>query len=82
MIDVYTDFAANVAAMPVVPGRKSRIESFAGEPPPRGAMTHSLGSSGTTFFKLSIRLTPAIAHELPSSRASFFGEQSVGAAAN
>ncbi|EFJ40277.1 hypothetical protein VOLCADRAFT_84558 [Volvox carteri f. nagariensis] len=30
MIDVYTDFAINMAAMPVVPGRKSRIESFAG----------------------------------------------------
>ncbi|GIL87293.1 hypothetical protein Vretimale_1754 [Volvox reticuliferus] len=30
MIDVYTDFAVNVAGMPVVPGRKSRIESFAG----------------------------------------------------
>ncbi|KAG2438265.1 hypothetical protein HYH02_010963 [Chlamydomonas schloesseri] len=30
MIDVYTDFAVHTAAMPVVPGRKSRIESFAG----------------------------------------------------
>lgn len=30
MIDVYTEFAVNVAALPVVPGRKSRIESFAG----------------------------------------------------
>jgi prolyl-tRNA synthetase len=27
---VYEDFAVNVAAMPVVAGRKSRIESFAG----------------------------------------------------
>ncbi|PNH09181.1 Proline--tRNA ligase [Tetrabaena socialis] len=30
MVEVYTDFATNMAAMPVVPGRKSRIESFAG----------------------------------------------------
>ncbi|KAG2429536.1 hypothetical protein HXX76_010771 [Chlamydomonas incerta] len=30
MVDVYTDFAVDIAAMPVVPGRKSRIESFAG----------------------------------------------------
>lgn len=30
MIDVYAEFATQVAAMPVVPGRKSRIESFAG----------------------------------------------------
>ncbi|GIL59364.1 hypothetical protein Vafri_14248 [Volvox africanus] len=30
MIDVYTDFAVNMAGMPVVAGRKSRIESFAG----------------------------------------------------
>eukprot|EP00198_Chlamydomonas_reinhardtii_P008273 XP_001697610.1 organellar class II aminoacyl tRNA synthetase [Chlamydomonas reinhardtii] len=30
MIDVYTHFATHTAAMPVVPGRKSRIESFAG----------------------------------------------------
>ncbi|GAX72561.1 hypothetical protein CEUSTIGMA_g17.t1 [Chlamydomonas eustigma] len=30
MLDIYADFAINVAAMPVVPGRKSRIESFAG----------------------------------------------------
>lgn len=27
---VYEDFACNVAAMPVIAGRKSRIESFAG----------------------------------------------------
>lgn len=27
---MYEDFAVNVAAMPVIPGRKSRIESFAG----------------------------------------------------
>ena len=31
MIGVYEDFAANTAAIPVVAGRKSRIESFAGE---------------------------------------------------
>lgn len=30
MISVYADFARNVAAMPVVVGRKSRRESFAG----------------------------------------------------
>lgn len=30
MLRVYEDFAINVAAMPVVAGRKSRIESFAG----------------------------------------------------
>jgi prolyl-tRNA synthetase len=30
MIGVYADFARNKAAMPVVAGRKSRIESFAG----------------------------------------------------
>jgi prolyl-tRNA synthetase family I len=30
MLRVYEDFAVNVAAMPVVAGRKSRIESFAG----------------------------------------------------
>jgi prolyl-tRNA synthetase len=30
MIEVYEDFAANTAAIPVVAGRKSRIESFAG----------------------------------------------------
>jgi prolyl-tRNA synthetase len=31
MLDIYADFAINVAAMPVVPGRKSKIESFAGD---------------------------------------------------
>lgn len=30
MLDVYTDFAVNEAAIPVVPGRKSNIEKFAG----------------------------------------------------
>lgn len=30
MIRIYEEFAVNVAAMPVVAGRKSRIESFAG----------------------------------------------------
>ncbi|CAL8460590.1 g119 [Coccomyxa elongata] len=30
MVNVYADFAINCAAMPVIPGRKSRIESFAG----------------------------------------------------
>ena len=30
MVEVYRDFAVNVAAIPVVAGRKSRIESFAG----------------------------------------------------
>ncbi len=30
MINVYAEFARNVAAMPVVVGRKSRLESFAG----------------------------------------------------
>lgn len=30
MLDVYTDFAFNEAAIPVVPGRKSNIEKFAG----------------------------------------------------
>jgi prolyl-tRNA synthetase len=30
MLGVYTDFAVNEAAMPVIPGRKSNIEKFAG----------------------------------------------------
>ncbi len=30
MISVYAEFARNVAAMPVIVGRKSRLESFAG----------------------------------------------------
>ena len=30
MVDVYTDFAANEAAVPVIPGRKSDAEKFAG----------------------------------------------------
>lgn len=30
MVGVYADFARNIAAMPVVVGRKSRLESFAG----------------------------------------------------
>lgn len=30
MLDVYTDFAVNEAAIPVIPGRKSNIEKFAG----------------------------------------------------
>jgi prolyl-tRNA synthetase len=30
MVDVYTDFARNVAAIPVIPGRKSDSEKFAG----------------------------------------------------
>ncbi len=30
MLDVYTDFAINEAAIPVIPGRKSNIEKFAG----------------------------------------------------
>ena len=31
MIGIYEEFAAHTAAIPVVAGRKSRIESFAGE---------------------------------------------------
>src|SRR3712207_6045013 len=30
MLDVYTDFAVNEAAIPVIPGRKSESERFAG----------------------------------------------------
>ena len=30
MLDIYTDFAINEAAVPVIPGRKSEIEKFAG----------------------------------------------------
>lgn len=30
MIDVYTKFAYEQAAIPVIPGRKSRVETFAG----------------------------------------------------
>jgi prolyl-tRNA synthetase len=30
MVDVYTDFASNEAAVPVIPGRKSEAEKFAG----------------------------------------------------
>lgn len=30
MLAVYADFAGNIAAMPVLVGRKSRLESFAG----------------------------------------------------
>ena len=30
MLDVYTDFAVNEAAIPVIPGRKSETEKFAG----------------------------------------------------
>ena len=30
MINIYRDFAVHTAAMPVVVGRKSRLESFAG----------------------------------------------------
>ncbi|HEX2712401.1 MAG TPA: proline--tRNA ligase, partial [Candidatus Acidoferrales bacterium] len=30
MLDIYTDFAANEAAIPVIPGRKSESERFAG----------------------------------------------------
>jgi prolyl-tRNA synthetase len=30
MLDVYTDFAVNEAAIPVIPGRKSQTEKFAG----------------------------------------------------
>jgi len=30
MLDVYTDFAVNEAALPVIPGRKSETEKFAG----------------------------------------------------
>lgn len=30
MLDVYTDFAVNEAALPVIPGEKSRTEKFAG----------------------------------------------------
>jgi prolyl-tRNA synthetase len=30
MVDVYTDFAVNEAAVPVIPGRKSEAEKFAG----------------------------------------------------
>jgi prolyl-tRNA synthetase len=30
MLDIYTDFARNEAAIPVIPGRKSRSERFAG----------------------------------------------------
>ena len=30
MLDIYTDFAVNEAAVPVIPGRKSASERFAG----------------------------------------------------
>ncbi len=30
MLDIYTDFAINEAAVPVIPGRKSETEKFAG----------------------------------------------------
>ena len=30
MVEIYRDFAVNVAAIPVIAGRKSRLESFAG----------------------------------------------------
>jgi prolyl-tRNA synthetase len=30
MLDIYTDFAQNMAAVPVIPGRKSETEKFAG----------------------------------------------------
>jgi prolyl-tRNA synthetase len=30
MLDIYTDFARNIAAVPVIPGRKSESEKFAG----------------------------------------------------
>lgn len=30
MIDIYTNFAYEQAAIPVIPGRKSRVETFAG----------------------------------------------------
>ena len=30
MLDIYTDFAMNEAAVPVIPGRKSESERFAG----------------------------------------------------
>lgn len=30
MIDLYTKFAYEVAAIPVIPGRKSKVEIFAG----------------------------------------------------
>jgi prolyl-tRNA synthetase len=30
MLNVYTDFAVNDAAIPVIPGRKSESEKFAG----------------------------------------------------
>ena len=30
MVGVYEEFAVNVAAMPVIAGRKSRVETFAG----------------------------------------------------
>ena len=30
MLDIYTDFAVNEAAVPVIPGQKSEIEKFAG----------------------------------------------------
>ena len=30
MLDVYTDFAVNEAAIPVIPGKKSDAEKFAG----------------------------------------------------
>jgi len=30
MLDIYTDFAMNEAAVPVIPGRKSSSERFAG----------------------------------------------------
>ena len=47
MIRVYEDFATNIAGMPVVVGRKSRIESFAGARKPAGmrAMAGAAGAS-------------------------------------
>src|SRR3970040_1766490 len=37
MLDIYADFAVNDAAIPVIPGRKSEAERFAG-----GEMTYSI----------------------------------------
>ncbi len=33
MLDIYTDFAINEAAVPVIQGRKSETEKFAGAVP-------------------------------------------------
>lgn len=73
MIDVYTKFAYEQAAMPVIPGRKSKVETFAGanrtytieammgdKKALQAGTSHNLGQNFSRAFGTQVAFLPTI----------------------